>query len=216
MQASPPTDTTPAGPAPAMGTRSRASSESSSRHAATPIEPASNRKTMIAVGVVVVAVMVLASYVWVGSLRSSKPLPPDVAAVVAAAAQPVPHAVPPRASRPAPAEPSTAEPSTPAAEPSTPAAEPSAVELLTPAESPSAPAVAPPVPSAAPTLAATLESRERELALLRNALANERAARARAERSPSRSTVTAVLRDGVVVRDASGNDRVVGVGQKVP
>lgn len=218
MQPPPAGDQTPARPASTAGTRARTLGNGSPPRPAVTAEPAhSHRKTMLAAGVL--ALLAVAGVgVWYSGVLAPKPLPPEVAAVVAAAGMPAANkpaaqhrVAPPPAAAPTPA-PAPVPPATEVGAPIETAAPiaPASTPSTTPAAS--SPEAAPAIPD----LAATLEARERELALLRNALANERAARARAEHNPPRGTVTAVLRDGVVVRDASGNERVVGVGQKMP
>lgn len=123
--------------------------------------------------------------------------------VATAAAVKETHAAPAQAAAPAPA--------TPAA-----VAQPAVV-----APAPAKVAAAPVEAAAAPKQVAAVEEPGADEALikkLRSDIAAERAARLRAEKRAEAmrgATVAAVLSDGVVVRDAKGQERVVAVGDKV-
>lgn len=154
------------------------------------------------IALVAVALVAAAGVAWLLVVRPAptKTLPPAVAEVIASAAQARPMAPAPTPLI-APSPPDVTPPSLPTPTPTPVAPEPPA-------------AVATRTPS--PALAdADRYDTDKRYAALKNALANERAARVRAERQGG-GTVTAVLADGVVVRDASGKERVLSVGQKVP
>lgn len=126
-------------------------------------------------------------------------------AAIAAQAQPVTPASPP-------ASVATPPPVVAAAPPAVPA------PASRPASAPKpAPVVAPPSSPAAAD--ANQLDAERRITLLRQEVARANAARNRAEQAAraggGKFTVVAVLNDGVVVRDAQGHERVIGVGQGV-